>query len=261
MTAPLTVAALARRLGVAPATLRTWDRRYGLGPSSHTSGAHRRYDGTDVARLEAMQRLIQGGTAPSDAARAARELKDPRATVPEAPSDTDGPAEGASTSTRGARNAVRGLLRAGAALDAGAITRTVADSIERRGVVWTWDQLLVPTLVGVGDRAFPDGRGVEVEHVVSMSVMTALAGTTGRLRDPVDARPILLSAADEEQHVLPLHALAAALAERRVPVQLLGARVPAGALAEAVRRTGPAVVFVWSQTPATGDPALFAGLP
>ncbi|MEY3734595.1 MAG: hypothetical protein RL347_1954, partial [Actinomycetota bacterium] len=29
----LTVAAVARRLGVAPATLRTWDRRYGLGPS------------------------------------------------------------------------------------------------------------------------------------------------------------------------------------------------------------------------------------
>ena len=42
-TARRTVAAVARRLGVAPATLRTWDRRYGLGPSEHTSGAHRRY--------------------------------------------------------------------------------------------------------------------------------------------------------------------------------------------------------------------------
>jgi transposase-like protein len=35
----LTVAAVASRLGVAPATLRTWDRRYGLGPSEHTAGA------------------------------------------------------------------------------------------------------------------------------------------------------------------------------------------------------------------------------
>ena len=160
-----------------------------------------------------------------------------------------------------ARHAVRGLLRAAAALDSGAITRTVTESIERRGVVWTWDQLLVPTLVGVGDKSLPDGRGVEVEHLVSMSVMTALAGTMRLLEHPVDSRPILLSAADEEQHVLPLHALAAALAERRVPSQLLGARVPPGALAEAVRRTGPAVVFVWSQTPATGDPALLGGLP
>ena len=43
--------------------------------------------------------------------------------------------------------------------------------------------------------------------------------------------------------------------------QLLGARVPMGALTEAVRRTGPAVVFVWSQIPATGDPAALARLP
>lgn len=39
----LSVAAVARRLGVAPATLRTWDRRYGLGPTGHTVGRHRKY--------------------------------------------------------------------------------------------------------------------------------------------------------------------------------------------------------------------------
>ncbi|MGI9196332.1 MAG: MerR family transcriptional regulator, partial [Candidatus Nanopelagicales bacterium] len=38
----LTVAAVARRLGVAPATLRTWDRRYGVGPTEHAAGSHRR---------------------------------------------------------------------------------------------------------------------------------------------------------------------------------------------------------------------------
>ena len=47
----LSVAAVARRLGVAPATLRTWDRRYGLGPSDHTVGRHRKYGPRDVARL------------------------------------------------------------------------------------------------------------------------------------------------------------------------------------------------------------------
>ena len=41
--AGLTVAAVARRMGVAPATLRTWDRRYGVGPGEHEAGTHRRY--------------------------------------------------------------------------------------------------------------------------------------------------------------------------------------------------------------------------
>ncbi len=67
----LTVAAVARRLGVAPATLRTWDRRYGLGPSQHQAGSHRRYTGTDFARLLVMRRLTLEGVAPVDAARAA----------------------------------------------------------------------------------------------------------------------------------------------------------------------------------------------
>src|SRR4051794_31248825 len=65
----LTVAAVARRLGVAPPTLRTWDRRYGLGPSAHTAGAHRRYSPSDVARLMVMRRLTLQGVPPADAAR------------------------------------------------------------------------------------------------------------------------------------------------------------------------------------------------
>ncbi|GAA1714821.1 hypothetical protein GCM10009809_08750 [Isoptericola hypogeus] len=69
----LAVAAVARRLGVAPATLRTWDRRYGLGPSARTAGSHRRYTPEDVARLLVMRRLTLEGVAPVDAAQAALE--------------------------------------------------------------------------------------------------------------------------------------------------------------------------------------------
>ena len=70
----LTVAAVARRLGVAPATLRTWDRRYGLGPSEHRAGAHRRYSAVDLTRLEHMRRLVLAGLPPGDAAREALAL-------------------------------------------------------------------------------------------------------------------------------------------------------------------------------------------
>ncbi|HWH29382.1 MAG TPA: MerR family transcriptional regulator, partial [Mycobacteriales bacterium] len=62
---------MAHRLGVAPATLRTWARRYDLGPSEHAAGAHRRYTAADVARLEAMRRLTLEGVPPAEAARVA----------------------------------------------------------------------------------------------------------------------------------------------------------------------------------------------
>ena len=67
----LTVAAVARRLGVAPSTLRTWDRRYDLGPSAHTAGSHRRYGPEDLARLVVMRRLTLEGVPPAEAARIA----------------------------------------------------------------------------------------------------------------------------------------------------------------------------------------------
>ncbi len=40
---PLTTGALARRLGVAPTTLRSWEQRYGIGPAVRAEGRHRRW--------------------------------------------------------------------------------------------------------------------------------------------------------------------------------------------------------------------------
>ena len=68
----LTVSGAARRLGIAPGTLRTWDRRYGVGPTDHTRGRHRRYSAADMARLELMQHALVQGAAPAEAARYAR---------------------------------------------------------------------------------------------------------------------------------------------------------------------------------------------
>ena len=74
----LTVAAAAGRLGIAPATLRTWDRRYGIGPSDHVAGRHRRYSPDDVARLELMQHALVRGATPVEAARYALAAQLPR---------------------------------------------------------------------------------------------------------------------------------------------------------------------------------------
>src|SRR5580700_3891388 len=70
-TVGFSVGAVARRLGVAPSTLRTWNRRYGIGARELSPGRHRRYTAEDITRLEHMQKLILRGAAPADAARAA----------------------------------------------------------------------------------------------------------------------------------------------------------------------------------------------
>jgi DNA-binding transcriptional MerR regulator len=273
----LTVSAVARRLGVAPATLRTWDRRYGLGPSQHPAGSHRRYSADDVARLERMRSLVFQGVAPADAAREALRLEDGAALEEvEAAQPTTltslgdlPPADAAPTRTGGGRIVAlhggspqaRGLARAALALDATAIRRIVATSLSERGTVWTWDHLLAPVLIGVGERFASTGQGVDLEHLLSEAMVDALRDVAVTAPERQAARPVLLAAAPEEQHTLPLHAVAAGLAERGVVTRMLGARLPADALHAAMSRSGAAAVMLWSHDPITGDPAVLRDLP
>ncbi len=270
----LTVAAVARRLGVAPATLRTWDRRYDLGPTEHRAGSHRRYTAADLARLEHMRKLVIAGVPPADAARDARTLDlDPAELAPVTalfPLDAV-PVQGAAIESRagggqvvalpGGTAAARGLARAALALDATGCSAIMNDSVERRGVIWTWDHLVLPVLVGVGHRWEQTGKGIEVEHTLTESVQGVFASRVRELNAPINARAVILAGSDEELHSLPLWVTAAALAERRIAVRMLGSRVPVEALIQAVRRTGPAAIFLWSQIPGTAQAQELTALP
>jgi DNA-binding transcriptional MerR regulator len=233
---PLSAGAAARRLGVAVTTLRTWHQRYGLGPSSHEAGHHRRYTAGDMDRLHVMQRLTAQGVAPAEAAAWA--LAEPRAAPP--------PREPANSP---AESATRGLTRAAMRLDAPAMRDLLCTALRERGVVPAWTDVITPALIGVGDRYASTRRFVEVEHLLSRTITEVLASVP----HPAGVPRVLLAAADEEQHTLPLEALSAALAEAGAPSRMFGARVPPTALLDAIGRTGPAAVVLWSQLPATGS--------
>lgn len=394
----LSVAAVARRLGVAPSTLRTWDRRYGLGPSSHRAGSHRRYGAADLERLVVMRRLTLDGVQPAEAARIAMSdlgvcaIRQPRSTMtgrlalmtppgaiapinPVRPSPTrpvagwptrpvtgpgippgavglpiaDPPARprptgaeraipsarvaglsGSAAASPAARGATpscwvavvpgapdrpgvldppvplhldhqpvrgpdllpgragvgrdcpgeggsrrgggrvlslaeatplaRGLARAAMALDSPEVWRILGDSIAADGVVPTWNRLAVPVLQAVGERWRATGDAVDVEHLFSETLIDVLRSAVVRSRPTRRSRPLLLACLDQEHHTLPLHALAAALAEQGIGCRLLGGGLPPASLLTAVRRTGAALVFLDARLP-VGDVSVLADLP
>jgi DNA-binding transcriptional MerR regulator/methanogenic corrinoid protein MtbC1 len=355
----LTVAAVARRLGVAPSTLRTWDRRYDLGPSAHTAGSHRRYSAHDLERLVVMRRLTLEGVPPAEAAqiaharseagtgsgrpgrsepalevvpaadepadaapsalpdvaRDASESADhPHAAGATRPADPPGhepmaeslravPIPAARTGRKvglapldpdsthrhdvvpgwpflteasearaaavlaraprpGARSgggrvvalpdgspAARGLARAAMSLDSAEVHRIFADAVRAFGVREAWDTMAMPVLQSIGERWRVTGDGVDVEHAFSEAVVAVLHGATAELRRPRNSRPVVLTCAEGDYHTLPLHALAAALAEEHVGVRVLGVGMPPSALVAAVRRSGPAAVFLYARLP------------
>jgi hypothetical protein len=137
----------------------------------------------------------------------------------------------------------------------------VTEALERDGVVPTWDRLIVPVLCAVGEQWSESGRGIEIEHALSAAVQDSLAAVVRIADAPVNSRSVLLACAPDEMHSLVLWGVAAGLAERRIGARILGASLPFSALSDAVRRLGPAVVFVWAQIPGTSDPAVLSTIP
>ena len=245
----LTVAAVARRIGVAPATLRTWDRRYGLGPSAHESGEHRRYCPADLARLTLMRRLITSGVSPCDAAAQAKSHK---GTINLETIVTDYVVR---------EELVAALHKAAKGLDKKFIEAALRKDLAQYGVEQSWSEVIVPLLLIVGNEWEASGDGIEVEHLLTEVLKGILREHVEDIRKPVNAHPVLLASVGEEVHSLALHALAAALAERKIETYFLGARTPLEALSAMITRSAPPAVFLWAQLSKNADPKFFNDIP
>ena len=71
---PLSISELADRTGVAAATLRSWESRYGFPVPRRMAGGHRRYDEADVAAVQEVLRHRDAGLALEAAIRRVREV-------------------------------------------------------------------------------------------------------------------------------------------------------------------------------------------
>ncbi|MEU4599952.1 MerR family transcriptional regulator [Nocardia sp. NPDC023988] len=220
-----TVRAVADRLGIPTATLRSWNRRYDIGPAQDRPGKHRLYTEADIAALERMLALIRDGASPAGAAATVRGI----AVLP------------------GDRLP---LLEAAFALDSGRVIALLEANVRAVGIVETWDGLCRPAFADVVSRQ-SDGEGcIDVEHLLSWCI-TSVMQRTQAPHARID-HTILLACTGGETHSLPLEVLRAALAEQGVGARMLGADVPTVALADALARTsGPTSVLLWSQREST----------
>ena len=245
----LTVAAVARRLGVAPATLRTWDRRYGLGPSDHVEGEHRRYCPADLAKLTMMRRLIVSGVSPADAAEQARDFK------------------GEVKLTKILKefevreDVVNSIYKGLESFDRPYVEATLEREINKYGVESAWSDVIVPTLFMIGEDWENNQKGIETEHLFSEILKKILHQRVVELKRPINSRPVLLAAVGEELHSLAIHALAAALCERNIETYVLGARTPLSALSAMVSRCAPPAIFLWAQLPQNAEEKYWREIP
>lgn len=244
----ISVSSLARRLGVASSTLRTWERRYGIGPTEHESGRHRRYSSEDVARLECMQRALADGATPAEAARFAINL-----TATES-SEIDHPAamefdvnsmkqidelHENSSRTREMVDALRGK-------DAFTLQSKIADSIVADGVRATWRSAIVPLMSWVSS-ARHDGDDMDAaEQVLAQCISSAMAVAMIESPVPHSDTKVVIATVSPTGFDLELRALGAALARESIDVAMVPRRASIGSHAADIVSFEPGVVVLWS---------------
>jgi methylmalonyl-CoA mutase cobalamin-binding subunit len=241
--APLLIADVERITGVARATLRIGERRYGFPEPARSDSGERVYSAADVEKLRLLHELMAGGQRPGrlialDAAQLRRMLKEaaaPPATASAAPLAPE-----------------LELLRGHDAL---ALTARLRQELGRLGLERFVIETLAPLIESVGEAWRRGVLQVYEEHLFVQVVQQLLGETTLHVSAAgSQATPrVLLATLPGEMHTLGLMMVHALCALHGCACVSLGPGVPPLELARAARELGSEIValsFAASMNPA-----------
>lgn len=263
-----TIGHAARLTGVPSATLRAWERRYGLVKPVRTEGGYRLYDERGLQLLRAMAALVAAGWSPRQAAEHLRsdttdspddEQHQPwEAYLTGAAGGADGDAAGGAAGNaaftgrapdgdapvaRGAWD-VTALARGAAEMDPAAVGEAVNRAFAEGSLEQVVDTWLMPALQMLGDQWKAGRVDVAGEHVVSATLHRKL-GVAMEAAPTVPHGPrVAVGLARGSHHELGILAFSVLLRRAGVEVVYLGADLPAQHWVSVVQHHDPAAVVI-----------------
>ena len=216
------IAEVARLTGVGSATLRVWERRYGVPCPTRTLGGHRTYGPADVAAVRAVAALVDDGMRASEAARRI---------AGHTGGDRDLVAAGSRTA----------LWETIERFDEVGARASVREATTVLGIPDAFDLVLAPTLRRLGDEWRDDPRNIAREHFATSVMRSHLA----ELLPAGNGPPTVLAFAPEgERHDLGLLMAAATLGRAGWNAVVLGADTPLASVEVLIRELEPALILV-----------------
>jgi DNA-binding transcriptional MerR regulator len=235
----LRIGELARRAGIAPATLRAWERRYGIVEPTRTEAGYRLYSEDDERRLRRMIELITRGAAPAEAA----------ARVSAEADENGAGGEGGALDSAALRDELFTALHG---YDGPAAHRAIDRAIAAYSVEALLAEIVLPVLRRIGDTWSRAETSVAQEHFASSLIrgrLMALSRGWGAGAGPL----ALLACPAGEEHDLGLVAFGLVLSERGWRVALLGSDTPLEELSQTAERLRPTVLVLALTTPAAAE--------
>lgn len=216
---------VAELTGVPAATLRAWERRYGIPRPARSESAYRLYSARDVEMVRTLRDLGASGVAISQAVERVRAAS-PDVTAPIFPGDVF-------------VGVVERLLAALRRYDLEGFQAEALRATRLGPAAVVYERVFQPLMREVGDLWAEGELSVAQEHLASLAV-GSVTRDVARMVQPDGSLPLMLLACfEDEDHSLGMHGVAIRLASWGIRSVDLGARVPPTALGDAVRRLAP----------------------
>jgi MerR family transcriptional regulator, light-induced transcriptional regulator len=234
------IQAVARRTGVPAATLRAWERRYGIPRPERTGADYRTYSEGDVALVEELRRLCDSGLSPSDAANVLRK-------EPSVDADRESNVQPSAWPVRDVADDVYGgtvdrMIAATRSMNLDALEQELVRARGLGSNVQIFERVLRPTLERIGSLWHAGEISVAHEHLATELINGTMRELLRLAQPASEHRVALLACFEDELHVGSLYGIAFRLVGWGCRVVIMGARTPPLALGTAVRKLHPAVV-------------------
>ena len=225
-----TIKQASRLTGVSEASLRAWERRYGVVVPQRNESGYRLYDDEDLAAVSTMRRLVDAGWSPKEAGRAVSRGEAPTFVGP-----MERPASSHHENQPSGVAHTHLFLSSAAAMDAAGIEESLDAGFALGSFEHIVDSWLFPTLEALGEGWARGEIDVAGEHAASHAVhrrlSAAFEAAGSRSRGPA----VVIGLPQGSQHDLGALAFATAARRRGLDVLYLGADVPVGSWKAAVR--------------------------
>ena len=221
--------AVAEMTGIPAATLRAWERRYGVPDPRRTESSYRVYSDADVELIRRVRELCEQGMAPSEAAKLVMADFEHR----RAPS---------ANSADPFVHAAEAIVHAVAAYDPHQIEGAVRHAMALGPAAVVFERVFRPTMIEIGQRWHDGVFSVGQEHMATSIIEGASASMLRLVAREDSERTAVVACFADDTHTMPILGLSLHLATWGFDVVRLGARTPPLAIRQAVEELEPALV-------------------
>jgi DNA-binding transcriptional MerR regulator/methylmalonyl-CoA mutase cobalamin-binding subunit len=219
---------VAQKTGISAATLRAWERRYGIPVPRRTESSYRVYSDEDIALIQRLRSLCNDGMSPSEAAKVV--LAEAQQPIAE---------PGVGDPYEQVRNQI---VHAVDEFDPDGIEMSVNRALTLGSASVICERVIVPVMFRIGNLWHSGDITIAQEHLATQILETTARKLIGLMQPPPGARRVLLACFAEDEHTLPLYGIALHLVQASFRTVMLGSRTPPAAIRQTVQKLKPACV-------------------